>query len=92
MREFAFRLCLAIGCPHPDLLPLTAGQLWDWFIYYAEEPFGDTRDDLRQIAALGVQLGIDDMRLTWPYREELPSRDELKEEIEQLERLTGAKS
>ncbi|HEV3416655.1 MAG TPA: hypothetical protein VG056_07580 [Pirellulales bacterium] len=49
MRRFAFRLCLALGCPHPDHLPLYADQFAEWREYYQLEPFGD---DWRQTALL----------------------------------------
>lgn len=39
---FAFRLCLALGFPHPDHLmrELTSYQLAEWQAYYSLEPWG----------------------------------------------------
>ena len=46
---FAFRLCLALGCLHPDdlLRSLTAKQFAEWRAFYGLDPFGDQRADLR---------------------------------------------
>jgi hypothetical protein len=45
----AFRLCLELGCLHPDQLLqlLTARQFAEWGEFYALDPFGDQRADLR---------------------------------------------
>lgn len=46
---FAFRLCLALGYPHPDVLlrEIDAIQLAEWEAYYHIEPFGYHIDNLR---------------------------------------------
>jgi hypothetical protein len=46
---FLFRLALQLGYPHPDFLlqQLDSRQLSDWLAFYAIEPFGDERADLR---------------------------------------------
>jgi hypothetical protein len=43
----AYRLCLQLGCEHPDILldRLTAEQLKGWRAYYEMEPFGADRLD-----------------------------------------------
>lgn len=48
-RLFAFRLCLAIGCRHPDYLlrDITSRQLLEWQAFYQIDPFGDQRGDLQ---------------------------------------------
>lgn len=48
-RRFAFRLCLELGYPHPDVLlsQITSRQFGEWMAYYNVEPFGDNRADLR---------------------------------------------
>jgi hypothetical protein len=44
-----FRLCLAIGCPHPDYLEtiLTHRQLGEWQTFAEIEPWGTPADDYR---------------------------------------------
>ena len=46
---FAFRLALALGQPHPDYLlgAITSRQFAEWQAFYALDPFGDQRADLR---------------------------------------------
>ena len=46
----AFRLCLALGWPHPDYLLklLTDKQFKEWCSYYALEPWGFEVEDARQ--------------------------------------------
>lgn len=41
-RAFAFRLCLALGFPHPDFLLriLTSRQVAEWEWFYGQEPWG----------------------------------------------------
>jgi len=53
----AFRLCLAIGLPHPDWLwrLLTAKQWADWLAFSGVETWGDIRADLRA-AIIGAHL------------------------------------
>lgn len=43
-----------MGCPHPDLLPLSSPQVTEWIAYYGLEPFGELRADQR--AAMLAQL------------------------------------
>lgn len=38
---------MAIGCPHPRLLPLTSSDLADWIAFNRVELIGDQRADLR---------------------------------------------
>lgn len=53
----AFRLCLALGYPHPDVLleTLTARQWSDWIAFSRLESWGDSRADLRA-AITGASL------------------------------------
>ena len=37
---FAFRLCLSLGVPHPNYLPITAGEFQEWAQYWELEPWG----------------------------------------------------
>ena len=57
IRQFAFRLCLQLGCPHPDyLLPqLTSRQLAEWIAYCNVHPFGQDRLE-RVVAEVGAAL------------------------------------
>ena len=59
-RRFAFRLCLELGYPHPDVLlsQITSKQLGEWMAYYNVEPFGDTRRDLRSGIVASVLANI----------------------------------
>lgn len=59
VRRAAFRLCLHLGCPHPDyLLELLTGEQFDeWLAFAAIEPFGDLRQDLRTAAQSATILG-----------------------------------
>lgn len=44
-----FRLCLALGWPHPDFLGeyLSLEQVLDWMEFYGREPWGFEADDYR---------------------------------------------
>lgn len=46
-RAFAFRLCLAIGCPHPKYLlrHLTSWDIAEWQAYSRMHPFGQDVTD-----------------------------------------------
>ena len=35
----AFLVCRSVGCPHPDQLPLTLGQLLEWQDHYERGPW-----------------------------------------------------
>ena len=54
-RLFCFRLCLALGCTHPDYLleMLSPDQLDEWMAFDRMEPIGSWADDIRfaQLAA-----------------------------------------
>jgi hypothetical protein len=47
-RRFYFRLCLALGYQHPDVLlsQLTSRQITEWIAYSQLEPFGERNRDL----------------------------------------------
>jgi len=49
MRVMAFRLCLALGWPHPDFLlkTLSHKQFQEWMTYYSLEPWGFDVEDAR---------------------------------------------
>lgn len=74
----AFRLCLALGYPHPDVLlaNITAKQWGDWKAFYALDPWGDWRMD-RRFALIGSMLAarkgkkveMDDLMLFDPEAE-----------------------
>jgi hypothetical protein len=46
---FAFRLALALGYTHPDVMlqHLTSRQFNEWQAFYQIDPFGEARGDLR---------------------------------------------
>jgi hypothetical protein len=49
LRRFAFRLSLALGIAHPDILlgQISARQLNEWLAYDSIDPIGSWRADLR---------------------------------------------
>lgn len=55
-----FRLCLALGWPHPDYLLelLTGEQLGDWADYYSREPWGFPVEDMRSSMAMAVAANV----------------------------------
>ncbi len=59
--SMAYRLCLAIGCPHPDHLfeVLTGEQFDGWCAYFRRRPFGHDLDHqmLAQLALLIAASG-----------------------------------
>lgn len=73
---FAYDLCRDIGCPHPDLLPLTWEQFRGWQRAHNQRPWGEPRADLRAQAntlwaALIGSVGSSDLPdLAWPYYED----------------------
>ena len=48
-RRFAFRLALALGFPNPEaMLARMPYRIYrEWQLYYAHEPFGEERADVR---------------------------------------------
>lgn len=64
---------------------MTAGQLFDWWTLYNDEPFGDLRSDLRAWAAAAATWGTRDVRLVWPYIDPPMTADELLEEMAAIE-------
>lgn len=57
-RLFAFRLSLALGCPHPDELleRLTLEQFYEWQRYFNLEPFGFPLHDMVQARLMWAPL------------------------------------
>lgn len=64
-------MTLALGYPHPDHLmqAITGPQLADWLDFYAVEPWGDTRADLRAgiVAAVVANANRDAKRRPEPF-------------------------
>lgn len=85
---------MAVGELHPDRLleQLTASELLSWWVYYQDEPWGDERADLREMAVLGVSNGVDGFRLPWPYAEIEPDADELLSEYRRLKEVDDGNS
>lgn len=79
-----FRLCLAVGCPHPDYLPLDARQCIDWQEFWNLEPFGD---DWRQTALLAFISAQKACKKTLSINDFMPNRspDECEQSPEQTE-------
>lgn len=82
---FAFEVCRAVGCDHPDNLKLTAGQLFEWWILWNEEPWGDRREDLRTWAHAGLMFGVKELEPHWPYFPPEWTLDEIRERTRELE-------
>lgn len=51
-----------------------------------EEPFGDTREDLRAWAHVCLSMGAKEVRLEWPYIDPVMTATEIMDEIARLER------
>lgn len=79
---------------HPDRLleRLTAAELLSWWTYYQNEPWGEERADLREMAVIGMTHGSDEFRLPWPYAEPEPDADELLDEFERLKDMDHGNS
>jgi hypothetical protein len=54
---------------------LNAEQLNDWARYYACEPWGEERADMRAAAGLAVQAGADGFTMFWPYEDSIDLAD-----------------
>lgn len=75
---FAYRLCLALGKDHPDRLlsSLTYRQWLGWRKYYGQEPWGETRADMRSLVlsqyinAPHLPAGYELPEATYPYWED----------------------
>lgn len=93
-RRFAFRLCLALGVPHPDYLGelLSVRQLSEWRAFFDVEPWGfeveDTRHAMQAFiaarAAGSKSAKLDTFRLIPPERpveEEEDSDERLARQI-----------
>ena len=76
--RFAYRLCLALGVDHPDLLlsRLTYRQWLGWMSYHNLEPWGELRADLRSLVlaqyinARHMPAGSELPNTTYPYWED----------------------
>jgi hypothetical protein len=80
-------LCRELGVIHPDVLfeRLTTAQFFEWWTLYNDEPFGDTRADLRAWAHVCLGLGAKGIQLVWPYIEEGWTPEEIESETERIE-------
>jgi hypothetical protein len=70
---------------HPDHLVLSARQLFEWWMVYNLEPWGETRADYRAWAQACVTAGSDDVRLAWPYVDAELTSEEMLEEMARIE-------
>ncbi len=70
-RRFYFRLALALGMPVGELLNrISSQELTEWMAYYALEPFGEERADLRAgiVASTVANTARDPKKRARPYR------------------------
>jgi len=69
--RFAYRLALALGCPHPDFLraTMTSRQWVGWMTYAAVEPWGELRADYRAalLWCLTANLHRDEKKRSAPF-------------------------
>lgn len=72
---------------HPDVLfeQVTAAQLYEWWLLYCEEPFGDLRTDFRAWAHACIGWGSKEVKLLWPYIEPELSPEEILVEMDRIE-------
>lgn len=92
-----FRLCLALGYPHPDYLlrMLTSRQITEWLAYYDLEPWGETRADLRAgiVASTLANCHRDPKQRPEAYRavDFMPYRERPEQKMTAEERSAGIK-
>jgi hypothetical protein len=85
-RRFAFRLCLALGVPHPDYLGelLSVRQLGEWRAFFEREPWGFEVEDTRHAmsafiaarAAGSKTAKLDSFRLVPPEPSEVDDEED----------------
>lgn len=83
---FECRLAALLRWPAPETLPeyLLASDWRRWERFYEQDPWGEHRSDLRNLASLLNQQNPEtDVRMLWPY---FPSVEEVDEQIEALEK------
>ena len=89
----AFRLCLALGCPHPDYLleKITLKQLYEWQMYASLEPFGFPMLDMMQARQMWASLrSTSDKSWAGQPGDFLISKpDEVEKTVDPVEYLTG---
>lgn len=86
--RLAFRLCLALGCPHPDyLLELLDGdQLADWAEYYSVEPWGfEAHDSWNGILATLIARSMGGSKTAVPKDFSLTGRVAETDSVDRLE-------
>jgi len=64
---------------------LTPRQLCDWWVMYQLEPWGEFRSDLREGASLMLAAGVDGATVNWPYLDQPPTADEIRQQMANLE-------
>ena len=74
---------------HPDelLAKLTAKQFYDWILLYSEEPWGELRQDMRELAKLCIKAGMPESSLEFPYWPQPITLEEYQETIAEAERI-----
>jgi hypothetical protein len=79
---------------HPNRLleELTAAELLEWWHVYIDEPFGELREDFRQVARQRVANGEQQYSLVWPYRQPEATDDEILAEMERIERASHGRT
>lgn len=79
----AYSLCLELGVIHPDILldSLTVEQWNGWIDYFGREPWGQSREDLREeanrIRFCAMMFGGKDLPMVfYPYFEDESSKED----------------
>ena len=77
--KFYYRLCLALGYPHPDILlaSLSSAQIAGWMAFYTVEPWGIETEDLRSgiVASTMANCHRDPKRNAYTIKDFMPRWD-----------------
>lgn len=65
---------------------MPAGWLYEWWLLWNDEPWGELRADLRHWAQVCMSLGSTEVKLEWPYVEPGWTIEEIQDEMDRLER------
>lgn len=65
---------------------MSAEELFEWWTLFNDEPWGEMRADLRAWAHACLSLGAKGIQLTWPYTPPEWTDDDIKAEMDRIER------
>jgi hypothetical protein len=86
-----YRLCLAVGCYHPDHLKrkLTSHQIADWLAYSEIEPFGMAYQELLHGVAVSNIVNSNGAKPPTRAKDFMPSHDWMMSAEEIFATLSG---